>query len=85
MRTAKLQPVFAAASDAAGSDERHARERAVQIDPEKHNHHGHLLAASGCALRFCHDARWKSVVPIGRILRTGRCAREWSFYSCGLT
>ena len=53
VRTAKLQPVFAAAVCAVGSDERHVREIAAQIDPEKHHRHGHLLAARGRGLRFC--------------------------------
>lgn len=53
VRSAKLQPVFAATVCAAGSDERHVREIAAQIDSEKHLRHGHLLAARCRGLSFC--------------------------------
>ena len=53
MRTAKLQPVFAAAVCAADPDERHARKMVGQINPEKNLRHGLLLAARGRGLSFC--------------------------------
>ena len=52
MRTAKIQPVFAAAVCAADPDERYVREMVAQIDPEKHHRHGHLLAARSRGLSF---------------------------------
>ena len=53
VRTAKLQPVFAAAVCAADPDERHVRKMAAHIDPEKNRRHGYLLAARGRGLSFC--------------------------------
>ena len=64
MRTAKLQPVFAAAVCAADPDERHVREMAAQINPEKHHRHGHLLAARSRGLSFC-----RPMVRAGQALR----------------
>ena len=64
VRTAKLQPVFAAAVCAADPDERHVREMVAQIDPEKHHRHGHLLAARSRGLSFC-----RPMVRAGQALR----------------
>ena len=64
MRTAKLQPVFAADVCAADPDERPVREMTAQIDPEKYHRHGHLLAACSRGLRFC-----RPMVRAGQALR----------------
>jgi len=70
VRTAKLQLVFAAAVCAADPDERHARKMVGQINPEKYFRHGHLLAARGRGLSFCH--------PMGRAGQERRLLGESS-------
>ena len=64
MRTAKIQPVFAAAVCVSDPGERPVREMVAQIDPEKHHQHGHLLAARSRGLSFC-----RPMVRAGQALR----------------